>query len=137
MDFQNYLSDLLIQYCELTECGGYNWDYTFFQDPSYPNQYTQWKGWMRVIGLLRDYYNKNPNGKYGLVMDHRQLNHEYGIWYQLAGSYAEPLASDENPETVELMQIFFYTQIFEQSMIIFIRYLFSMEWQYQNYILII
>ena len=32
-------------------------------------------------------------------MDHRQLNHMFGPWYQLAGSYAEPLAGDENPET--------------------------------------
>eukprot|EP01084_Bolivina_argentea_P038621 71422_1 len=98
VDFQNYLSSLLIQYCEITSCGGYNWDYTFFQDPSYPNQYTQWKGWMRVIQTLRRFYNDNQRDHY-LVMDHRQLNHIYGIWYQLAGSYAEPLASDENPET--------------------------------------
>ncbi|KAK7248665.1 hypothetical protein SO694_0004003 [Aureococcus anophagefferens] len=31
-------------------------------------------------------------------MDHRQTNHVWGPWYQLAGSYAEPLAG-ENPET--------------------------------------
>ena len=71
---------------------GFNWDYTFFQDPKYHNQYTQWKGWMRVLSNLR---SNIPD----IVMDHRQLNHIYGPWYQLAGSYAEPLASDENPET--------------------------------------
>eukprot|EP00164_Ancoracysta_twista_P016238 GFYU01027154.1.p1 GENE.GFYU01027154.1~~GFYU01027154.1.p1 ORF type:complete len:606 (+),score=229.56 GFYU01027154.1:242-1819(+) len=34
-----------------------------------------------------------------MVMDHRQLNHFYGPWIQLPGSYAEPIAGDENPET--------------------------------------
>ena len=34
-----------------------------------------------------------------LVMDHRQTAHVWGPWYQLAGSYAEPIAGDENPET--------------------------------------
>ena len=32
-------------------------------------------------------------------MDHRQSAHAYGPWYQLAGSYSEPIAGDENPET--------------------------------------
>lgn len=33
------------------------------------------------------------------VMDHRQTAHIWGPWYQLAGSYLEPIAGDENPET--------------------------------------
>ena len=32
-------------------------------------------------------------------MDHRQTAHIWGPWYQLAGSYLEPIAGDENPET--------------------------------------
>jgi len=32
-------------------------------------------------------------------MDHRQTAHEWGPWYQLAGSYDEPIAGDENPES--------------------------------------
>uniref|UniRef100_A0A7S0AYG7 Uncharacterized protein n=1 Tax=Pyrodinium bahamense TaxID=73915 RepID=A0A7S0AYG7_9DINO len=32
-------------------------------------------------------------------MDHRQVNHKWGPWYDLSGSYAEPIASDENPES--------------------------------------
>ena len=34
-----------------------------------------------------------------VVMDHRQRAHLYGPWASLAGSYAEPIAGDENPET--------------------------------------
>ena len=34
-----------------------------------------------------------------MVMDHRQTAHAWGPWYHLAGSYAEPIAGDENPET--------------------------------------
>ena len=40
-----------------------------------------------------------PMTHFSQVMDHRQTNHMWGPWYQMAGSYAEPLAGDENPET--------------------------------------
>jgi len=32
-------------------------------------------------------------------MDHRQIAHSFGPWYHLAGSYSEPIAGDENPES--------------------------------------
>ena len=47
---------------------------------------------MRVLRLLRDAHPE-------IVMDHRQQNHGFGPWYQLAGTYAEPIAGDENPES--------------------------------------
>ena len=34
-----------------------------------------------------------------LVLDHRQSNHVYAPWSTLQGSAAEPLMSDENPES--------------------------------------
>jgi hypothetical protein len=34
-----------------------------------------------------------------IVMDHRQSNHQWGAWSQAAGSYSEPIAGDENPES--------------------------------------
>eukprot|EP01045_Picozoa_sp_COSAG04_P045896 COSAG04_NODE_16336_length_502_cov_1.607940_1_plen_73_part_00 len=37
--------------------------------------------------------------KHSCGQDHRQTAHEWGPWYQLAGSYTEPIAGDENPET--------------------------------------
>ena len=27
------------------------------------------------------------------------MAHKYGVWYNAVGSYTEPMASDENPET--------------------------------------
>ena len=68
------------------------WDYTFFDDPREPNQYAQWRGWTRVLAALRSRFP-------AVVMDHRQRAHLYGPWASLAGSYAEPIAGDENPET--------------------------------------
>ena len=47
---------------------------------------------MNILGAVRA---AHPN----LVIDHRQTAHAYGPWYHLAGSYAEPIAGDENPET--------------------------------------
>jgi hypothetical protein len=48
---------------------------------------------MRILAALRAEY---PD----MVMDHRQTAHIWGPWYQLAGSYLEPIAGDENPETL-------------------------------------
>eukprot|EP00047_Mylnosiga_fluctuans_P014153 m.35740 g.35740 ORF g.35740 m.35740 type:complete len:1056 (+) comp5354_c0_seq1:167-3334(+) len=90
--FQDWLSEALIAFANLTHGGGFAWDYTFFNDPRPGNEYSQWRGWMRVIEAVRAAF---PD----VVMDHRQLNHVYGPWYQKAGSYAEPIAGDENPET--------------------------------------
>eukprot|EP01084_Bolivina_argentea_P038622 71424_1 len=92
IEYQNYLMQLLLAFCNATNCGGFNWDMVYFMDPNCMNEYSQYKGWMRVIEYLREII---PN----IVMDHRQMNRDYGVWYQLAGSYAEPLARDENPET--------------------------------------
>ena len=47
---------------------------------------------MTILKTLRAAYPE-------IVMDHRQTAHEWGPWYQLAGSYTEPIAGDENPET--------------------------------------
>eukprot|EP01044_Picomonas_judraskeda_P043503 COSAG03_NODE_22913_length_285_cov_1.096774_1_plen_90_part_10 len=47
---------------------------------------------MAILAELRTHYPE-------MVMDHRQTAHEWGPWYQLAGSYTEPIAGDENPET--------------------------------------
>ena len=47
---------------------------------------------MRVLALLR---SDNPD----IVMDHRQTSHLWGPWSHAAGSYTEPIAGDENPES--------------------------------------
>ena len=71
--------------------GGFAWDHDIFAGG--PDLlYSQWRAWMWVLKQLRAAL---PN----IIMDHRQTNHMWGPWYQLAGSYAEPIAGDENPET--------------------------------------
>ena len=57
-----------------------------------PTGYGQWRAWMAILAHLRTQF---PD----MVMDHRQTAHIWGPWYHLAGSYAEPIAGDENPET--------------------------------------
>lgn len=47
---------------------------------------------MRVLDLLRA---DHPD----IVMDHRQTSHIWGPWAHAAGSYTEPIAGDENPES--------------------------------------
>ena len=85
--FQDWLSSTLIAFTNISGHGGYAWDYTFFVDPRTGNEYSQWRGWMEVIGRIRTAF---PDA----VFDHRQLNHIYGPWYQLAGSYGEAPAGE-------------------------------------------
>ena len=67
----------------------------FFRQATAPHNstsYAQWRGWMDVVGALR---RRHPE----MVVDHRLSAHALGPWYQEAGSYSEPIAGDENPET--------------------------------------
>ena len=74
-----------------TGIGGFAWDHNIFAGPS-SLQYAQWRAWMSILASLRASYPE-------FVMDHRQTAHIWGPWYHLAGSYSEPIAGDENPET--------------------------------------
>eukprot|EP00948_MAST-09A_sp_MAST-9A-sp1_P003307 g3307.t1 len=91
---QNYLIDIFVAFMEKTGAQGFAWDHDIFTSaPDHgTGPYAQWRGWMRILKTLRDLY---PN----MVMDHRQTAHKWGPWYHLAGSYSEPIAGDENPET--------------------------------------
>eukprot|EP00760_Papus_ankaliazontas_P024922 PhM_4_TR2440/c2_g1_i1/m.12607 len=91
-EFQDYMISTLSALVNRTGMGGFAWDYTFLSDPRQTTRYAEWRGWMNIIQTLRMRF---PD----IVMDHRQQNHMYGAWYQLAGTYAEPIAGDENPET--------------------------------------
>ena len=71
--------------------GGFAFDGVFFNAPN-TTVYAQWRGWMDVLAALRAAF---PD----MVIDNRLSAHAYGPWYQLSGSYAEPIAGDENPET--------------------------------------
>eukprot|EP00939_MAST-03C_sp_MAST-3C-sp1_P002884 g2884.t1 len=86
-----WLSETLLAFANRTYAGGFAFDHDIFAGDS-SKQYSQWRSWMWILKNLRDAF---PD----IVMDHRQTNHMWGPWYQLAGSYAEPIAGDENPET--------------------------------------
>ncbi len=90
--FQVYLATLLSGFVNATGIGGFAWDYTGFKDWRQPTEYAEWRGWTRILALLRA---DHPE----IVMDHRQSSHIWGPWNHAAGSYTEPIAGDENPES--------------------------------------
>eukprot|EP00937_MAST-01D_sp_MAST-1D-sp2_P003944 g3944.t1 len=88
---QDWWIRTMLDFMRKTGAGGFAWDHDIFAGDA-SQRYAQWRGWMRILAALRAEFP-------GMVMDHRQTNHLWGPWYQLAGSYAEPIAGDENPET--------------------------------------
>ena len=85
------LSAQLLAFLSKSGAAGFAWDQDIFAGGP-ELRYAQWRAWMVILKRLRE-------AKPDVVMDHRQTNHAWGPWYQLAGSYAEPIAGDENPET--------------------------------------
>lgn len=92
--YQRWLANALSQFYTAFGLGGFSFDGVFIGDANGHNSttYGQWKGWMWVLAELRA---RHPE----IVMDNRLSAHAYGPWYQLSGSYSEPIAGDENPET--------------------------------------
>lgn len=72
--------------------GGYAFDGVFLGEAKNHTLYAQWRGWANVLEALRKLH---PD----LVIDNRLSAHALGPWHMLAGSYDEPIAGDENPET--------------------------------------
>ncbi|KAH8055502.1 hypothetical protein JL721_10231 [Aureococcus anophagefferens] len=88
---RDWLKDQLLAFLAKSGAAGFAWDQDIFAGAP-ELRYGQWRSWMAILRAIRA-------AKPDAVMDHRQTNHVWGPWYQLAGSYAEPLAGDENPET--------------------------------------
>ena len=88
---RDWLKDQLLAFLAKSGAAGFAWDQDIFAGAP-ELRYGQWRSWMAILKAIRA-------AKPDAVMDHRQTNHVWGPWYQLAGSYAEPLAGDENPET--------------------------------------
>ena len=65
VDFQDYLSTMLIDFVAKTGAGGFAWDYTGFKDWRRKTDYDEWRGWHRILEKLR---TAHPD----IVMDHRQ-----------------------------------------------------------------
>jgi len=89
---QNYLIKTMNSFLNVTGGSGFAWDYGIQGDTRVANLYSEVRGWLRILGAPRE---ANP----GMVMDHRQIAHRFNAWYHLAGSYSEPIAGDENPES--------------------------------------
>ncbi|KAH8079211.1 hypothetical protein JL720_9476 [Aureococcus anophagefferens] len=88
---RDWLKDQLLAFLAKSGAAGFAWDQDIFAGAP-ELRYGQWRSWMAILRAIRA-------AKPDAVMDHRQTNHVWGPWYQLAGSYAEPLAGDENPDT--------------------------------------
>ncbi len=87
----DWMSLTLTAFMRRSGAGGFAWDHNIYAGDA-SKRYSQWRAWMRILKKLREDF---PD----IVMDHRQTAHMWGPWYQLAGSYTEPIAGDENPET--------------------------------------
>jgi hypothetical protein len=73
-------------------CGGFSFDGVFLGETNMHTNYAQWRGWANVLENLK---RMHPD----IVIDNRLSAHGLGPWHMLAGSYDEPIAGDENPET--------------------------------------
>ncbi|CAF1092355.1 unnamed protein product [Adineta ricciae] len=96
IEFQQYFLQLLIDFAQVTDIGGYAWDYNFFYDSNH-TAYSQWRGWqwIRTELLLA-----LPH----LIMDHRYSSQFDGPWSWITlNGYTSPLLSDENPETYPIL----------------------------------
>jgi hypothetical protein len=90
---ERWLTEVLVAFLKKTGAAGFSWDHDVFSDKKNNERtYSQYVAWMRITSKLREV-------KPDIIMDHRQLADVYGPFWQLAGSYDEPLGSDENPET--------------------------------------
>jgi hypothetical protein len=76
----------------LTGAGGFGSDYAFIQNTG-DAPYVQWAGMRRIQQAV---VAANPL----IQVDNRQQNHDWGPWFwAVTGSYAEPIQSDEQPES--------------------------------------
>jgi hypothetical protein len=90
-EFQDFLIHELLVFKQRTGISGYSFDYTFLDLPG-SSSYSQWRGWRRVLEVLRV---ADPQ----IVIDGRQTYQMYGPWGWLAGNYPHPTGNDEQPES--------------------------------------
>jgi hypothetical protein len=89
-EFQDYFVATVTAFSMATGALGAGYDYTYFEAP-HESTYAQWAGWRRILTLNR--LALSPLGDY--VVDNRQASHDWSPHMWAAGSYAEPLQSDE------------------------------------------
>ena len=92
-EFQDYFIRTTIDFSRTMGARGAGYDYTYLFDGA-ATAYSQWAGWRRVLTEVRHVLGQQPDSD-PYVVDNRQANHEWSPWMWAAGSYAEPLQSDE------------------------------------------
>lgn len=98
--FQDYFIGLSVNFSLATGARGAGYDYTFLWESSNTTVYAQWAGWRRVLMRVRSALTWGGEGSSSssmeaYVVDNRQQSHSWSPWMWAAGSYAEPLQSDE------------------------------------------
>ena len=90
---QRWLGQALGDFYDSLGLGGFAFDGVFFgEGDARSSAYAQWRGWQLI---LRELKARHPEA----VIDNRLSAHALGPWGQLVGTYSEPIAGDENPET--------------------------------------
>lgn len=90
-EFQDYFIDLTVNFSKVTHAYGAGYDYTYFDSSA--SQFAQWSGWRRILATVRT--RLSGDGQPDYIVDNRQQSHAWSPWMWAAGSYAEPLQSDE------------------------------------------
>jgi hypothetical protein len=95
--YNEFYIDTIAAFSAISSSRGAGFDFTYLINSNASN-YAQWYGWRRVLrGIREAAWLANPGEAY--VVDNRQANHQWGPWMWAAGSYAEPMQSDEQPES--------------------------------------
>lgn len=94
--FQDWFIDLLIEFYYASGISGYSFDYWWikYEYPGSTSLYAQWYGNRRILEHLRA---RIPE----IVIDGRQSYFHTGPWILLSGSYPHPMASDEQPFSID------------------------------------
>ena len=91
-EFQDFFIKTTIAFSRAMRSFGAGYDYTYLFDGA-SSGYSQWAGWRRILSSVRAALGQPGMEQY--VVDNRQASHEWSPWMWAAGSYAEPLQSDE------------------------------------------
>jgi len=92
-EFQDYFISSTVTFSQTMEAHGAGYDYTYFFDGG-SSTFSQFFGWRRILNTVREILTSSPDAPH-YVVDNRQASHEWSPWMWTAGSYAEPLQSDE------------------------------------------
>lgn len=92
-EFQDYFINTTVSFSQTMGSFGAGYDYTYFFSGG-SSVYSQFFGWRRILSTVRETLTSSPDAPQ-YVVDNRQSSHEWSPWMWTAGSYAEPLQSDE------------------------------------------